>query len=132
MLQTGVSFARGGYWIEPIRPSVHLTGCDFEYLGAERVAGSYRPSLFVGILLAGEHTGFVDGHSIATTRVGVPMSLKVSSRRRSAARYSACAKISNCESIALANRGGFGLAMSCCNSLSIRMPRWPSVHVDRL
>lgn len=78
MLQTGVSFARGSYWIEPIRPSVHLTGCDFEYLGAERVAGSSLPSLFVGILLAGEHTGFVDGHSIATTRVGVPMLLGVS------------------------------------------------------
>ena len=78
MLQTGVSFARGSYWIEPIRPSVHLTGCDLEYLDDERVVGSYRPSLFVGILLAGEHTGFVDGHSIATTRVGVPTLLGVS------------------------------------------------------
>lgn len=44
VLQTGVSFARGSYWIEPIRPSVHLTGCDLEYLDDERVVGSYRPS----------------------------------------------------------------------------------------
>lgn len=78
VLQTGVSFARGSYWIEPIRPSVHLTGCDLEYLDDERVVGSYRPSLFVGILLAGEHTGFVDGHSIATSRIGVPTLLGVS------------------------------------------------------
>lgn len=71
------AFARGSYWVEPVRPSIHLTGCDLEYLNDEKVVGSYMPSLFVGVLLEGEHTGFVEGRSIATSRVGVPTLLGV-------------------------------------------------------
>lgn len=70
-------FARGSYWMEPVRPDVHVTGCDLEYLNEERVVGCYRPSLFVGMLTAGEHTGFVGGRSIASQRVGVPTLLGV-------------------------------------------------------
>ncbi len=70
-------FARGSYWMEQVRPDVHVTGCDLEYLNEERVVGCYRPSLFVGMLSAGEHTGFVGGRSIASQRVGVPTLLGV-------------------------------------------------------
>lgn len=70
-------FARGSYWMEPVRPDIHVTGCDLEYLNEERVVGCYRPSLFVGMLTAGEHTGFVGGRSIASQRIGVPTLLGV-------------------------------------------------------
>ena len=67
-----LAFARGRYWMEPIRPSVHLTGCDLVYLNDEHVSGCYKPSLFVGLLTEGEHTGYVGSRSIATSRIGVP------------------------------------------------------------
>lgn len=77
--QPTLPFARGSYWMEPVRPDVHVTGCDLEYLNEDRVAGCYRPSLFVGMLSAGEHTGFVGGRSIASQRIGVPTLLGVGS-----------------------------------------------------
>lgn len=65
-------FARGRYWLEPVRPDIHLTGCDFEYLGEERIVGRWRPSLFVGVLTGGEHSGFIGGRPVAGQRIGIP------------------------------------------------------------
>lgn len=65
-------FAKGSYWIEQVRPELHLTGCDLTYLDDAKVVSAQSPGLFVGMLLDGSHTAFLDGKPVVANRKWVP------------------------------------------------------------
>ncbi len=68
----GTALARGRFWCDPVRNAMHVTGCALEYLGDAQISGHYEPSLFVGMLTAGEHVGQIGTRLVSISQPGVP------------------------------------------------------------